>query len=242
MLKTRGIVLKTIKYGETSVITNVFTEEKGVRTFIAGGVRTPKTRMPFALFQPVSIVELVSYFREGDKNMNRLKEVRAAEIYSAIPFDLRRGAVALLMAEVCNKCLHDAEEHRDLFHFMVEQLLWLDTTPHPVANIHLHFLLHLSGYLGFETAPEVTSDDMYFDLREGLSRPVPPHHPDYLTPEQGHFWNELLQCHVDVCHTIIINRAERSALLEKILAFYKLHVPGLHEIHTTTVLNSVFNG
>lgn len=52
MLHTRGIVFRTVKYGETSVITDVFTEEKGLLTFIAGSVRAARSRMPFGLFHP----------------------------------------------------------------------------------------------------------------------------------------------------------------------------------------------
>lgn len=36
-IKTRGIVFRSVKYGESSVIADIFTEEKGLHTFIAGG-------------------------------------------------------------------------------------------------------------------------------------------------------------------------------------------------------------
>lgn len=37
---TKGIVLRTIKYGETSVIASIFTESFGVQSYIVNGVRT----------------------------------------------------------------------------------------------------------------------------------------------------------------------------------------------------------
>ena len=40
--KTKGIVLRTIKYGETSVVVTIFTELFGVQTYMVNGVRTTK--------------------------------------------------------------------------------------------------------------------------------------------------------------------------------------------------------
>ena len=140
LLKTRGIVFRSLKYGETSVIADIFTEEKGLHTFIGGSVRTAKARMSYSLFQPMTIVDAVAYFRDEPNALNRLKELRADEVFQAIPFDIRRGAVALFMAEICRKSIQESEENRDLFQLLLDYLRWLDTTPQPIANLHLHFL------------------------------------------------------------------------------------------------------
>ena len=54
LIKTRGIVFRAVKYGETSVIADIFTEEKGLCSFIGGGVRSARARMPFNLFQSMT--------------------------------------------------------------------------------------------------------------------------------------------------------------------------------------------
>lgn len=240
LLKTRGIVFRTVKYGETSVIADIFTEEKGLHTFIAGSVRTAKARMPYSLFQPMTAVEMVSYYREGAGAMNRLKELRAAEVWSAIPFDIRRGAVALFMAEVCRKSIQEAEENRELFEFLMENLRWLDSTPHPIANLHLHFLLALSSFLGFQPQTEFSvGGELFFDLKEGTFQPVPPAQPLYLEPEQTSQLIALLNGPLERCHEVAMNRGERKALLQKLLQFYQLHVPGFSEVHTPEVLEMV---
>ena len=240
LLKTRGIVFRTVKYGETSVIADIFTKEKGLHTFIAGSVRTAKARMSYSLFQPMTVVDAVTYFREGIGALNRLKELRAAEVWSQIPFDIRRGAVALFMAEICRKSIHEAEENRELFDFLLENLRWLDSTPHPIANLHLHFLLALSGFLGFRPQTEYADgDELFFDLREGTFHPVPPMQPLYLEPEQTGQMLALLQAPLEHCHEVMLDRAERKALLQKLLQFYQLHVPGFSEVHTPDILEMV---
>lgn len=238
LLKTRGIVFRTVKYGETSVIADIFTEEQGLQSFIAGGVRAAKSRMAFGLFQPMMVVDLVSYFRENG-GLNRMKECRAAEVFSAIPFDVRRGAVALFLAEICRKSIHEAEPNPELFDFLLENLRWLDATPHPIANLHLHFLLQLSTFLGFQPHGEADSGEVFFDLKEGLFSPVRPLHPLYLDPDDSARVLALLHVPLDQAHLVPLNRTERKALLQRLLQFYQLHVPGFSDVNTPDILELV---
>ncbi len=242
LLQTRGIVFRTLKYGETSVIADIFTEEKGLRAFIGGGVRTAKARMPFGLFQPMMVVDLVSYFRDADEHLNRLKEMRASEVFSQIPFDIRRGAVALFMAEICRKSIHAGEENPALFEFLLDNLRWLDSTEQPIANLHLHFLLHLSGHLGFQPEGEPAAAEVFFDLQEGVFLPTQPMHAQYLEPVQAMPLLELLDKPVHHCHEVALSRPERKALLNGLLRFYQLHVPGFSDIHTPDILEMVLEG
>lgn len=238
LLKTRGIVFRTVKYGETSVIADIFTEERGLCTFIAGGVRTAKSRMPFNLFQPMTAVEIVAYFRPG-AGINRLKEIRIAEVWSSIPFDVRRGAIALFMAEVCRKSIHEEEENPPLFDYLVGQLRWLDQTPHPIANIHLHFLLGLCGFLGFQ--PQVPDEDgiHFFDLKEGTFSKGQPPHAWSLAPDQVREMLALLETPTELVHEVQLSRPQRKALLQKLLLFYQLHLPSFKDVHTPQVLEMV---
>ncbi len=243
LLKTRGIVFRALKYGETSVIADIFTEEKGLHSFIAGSVRTAKARMPFNLFQAMTVVDMVVYFRDDPNALNRLKEMRASELWNQIPFDIRRGAIVLFMAEICRKCIQESEENREMFDFLLDQLRWLDRTPHPIANLHLHFLLQLSGLLGFQPQGEPEPGKrVYFDLNEGVFCTEEPLHAAYLRTDQALQMHALLQCSVEECHTITMTRPERKALLQKLLQFYEVHVPGFSDVHTPDVLEMVMEG
>ncbi|MCC7244550.1 MAG: DNA repair protein RecO [Saprospiraceae bacterium] len=236
-------MFRTIKYGETSVITDIFTEDKGLQTFICGSVRTAKSRMPYSLFQPMMVLEMVSYFKDDGSGgaMHRMKEARADQVWEKIPFDIRRGAVAMFMAEVCRKCIQENEEMPGLFDFLLDNLRWLDQTTHPIANLHLHFMCALSGHLGFQPESETTDDVVFFDLKEGVFVPV--------MPEYGYGMDELMSRQLmalfniplENSHEIPLSAVERRALLQKLLQFYQLHVPNFGELNTTTVLDSVFN-
>ncbi|MBL7827151.1 MAG: DNA repair protein RecO [Saprospiraceae bacterium] len=240
-IKSTGIVFRAVKYGETSVIADIFTEEKGLHTFIGGGVRTAKAKMPFSLFQPMMVVELVAYFRDDPGAMNRLRELRASEVWKAIPFDIKRGAITLFMAEICRKCIQETEENRELFEYLLRVLRWLDATTLPIVNVHLHFLIELSGHLGFQPQfePDDAQGERFFDLKEGIFLPVPPPSALYLQPDMTATLIAFLETPLEYCHEIQLSRAERKVFLGKLLQFYELHVPGFSGMNSPEILELV---
>jgi hypothetical protein len=60
--KTKGIILRTVKYGETSLVATIFTEQFGLQSYLVNGVRTAtkKGTAKANLFQPSAILDLVS--------------------------------------------------------------------------------------------------------------------------------------------------------------------------------------
>ncbi len=237
MQTTRGIVIRTIKYGETSIITDIFTEDRGLATFIVGSVRTARSRMPLGLFQPMSAVELVCYWKNDVTAMHRMKECRADVVRTGIPFDLHRGAVALFMAEILRKCLQTGEPNQSLFEFLTDTLHYLDTTDQPIAHVHLHFLVQMSAHLGFQ--PQADEQARYFDLREGNTTDIKPIHGQFLTAEDTVRVLTLLEMPVEAAHTLDIPRAERKILLKRLLLYFQLHLPGFDGVNTPDVLDSV---
>jgi len=140
LLETRAIILRAIKYGDSSLILETYTEAKGIRKYIVGGVRKARSKTPASLVQPMNLVDIIAYEREG-KDMTRLKEVRPAHIYTRLPFDVYRGTVGLFMLEVTRNSIKESEENPALFNFLFEAFRLLDTTEGPISHFHLHFLL-----------------------------------------------------------------------------------------------------
>ena len=63
LIKTQGIVFKSIKYRETSVISDIYTREKGLRDYIFRGVRSKRAKVKASLLQVMSVVDMVAYER-----------------------------------------------------------------------------------------------------------------------------------------------------------------------------------
>ena len=127
--KTRGIVLRTVKYGETSLIVDLFTELFGRQSYLVNGVRTSSRKgMGKAnLFQPAANLELEAYHQEL-KNLQRLKEFRWATLYQHLYFDVLKNSVALFMVELLQKTLKQPEPNPIQFFFSSWNPLLTDWT------------------------------------------------------------------------------------------------------------------
>src|ERR1700742_301470 len=150
--KTRGIVLRTVKYGETSLVVSIYTELFGIQSYLVNGVRTSskKSQGKANLFQPAAILQLVVYHNEL-KKLHRIKESGWAHLYEHIFFDVVKNAVAMYVVELLSKCLKQPETNNELFLFVEDVLIHLDKSEHSeMANYPLFFAIHLATFLGFQ--------------------------------------------------------------------------------------------
>jgi DNA repair protein RecO (recombination protein O) len=139
--KTKGIVLRSVKYGETSLIVSVYTELFGLQSYIVNGIRASSKKgvTKSNLFQPAAILDLIVYHNEL-KNLQRIKEFRWSYLYHHVFFDVIKNSVALFMVELLQKCLKQPEANSDLFSFAEDAFIKLDECSELVlANYPLFF-------------------------------------------------------------------------------------------------------
>lgn len=246
---TKGIVLRTVKYGETSLIVTILTELFGVQSYLMNGVRTStkKGSGKAGLFQPAAILDLVVYHNEL-KHLNRIKEYRWAHLYQHIFSDVPKNAVALFMIELLTKCLKQPETNTDLFHFCEDALIQVDESSGSVmANFPLFFSLHLSNFFGFRPANLLrgdfeNTDNFYFDLREGLFVNEKPDHPYFLEGRQAAVTNELLKVMQPAeLEPIKLNHDFRRQLLVAYETYYAFHIQDFGKMKTLPVLREVLD-
>lgn len=240
LIETRGIVFRTLKYSESSLIVDIYTEAKGLQSYIVNGVRTQRSKQNASLYQVMTLVDLIAGVRE-DKGLNRIKEIKSSFIYRAIPFDVRKSAVGLFMAEVARKTIRESEAQPELFHFLYHTFLFLDQTQQPIANLHLHFLVELSAFLGFMPGGDLSEDTPVFDLQEGTFSDNSPSATYCLDLELSKAFYALLQSNYQECHHLRLPAGLRRQLLSKLLDYYRLHLEHLPEIHSHQVLQEILS-
>ncbi len=239
LIKTRGIVFRSMKYRETSLILDIYTEEKGLRKYLINGVRTARARTPANLLQVISLVDLVAYERD-DRSLHRLKEVRPALVYQSTPFNVRKGAVALFMAEIARRCIRESEENRPLFNFLFDTFAQLDDCQENIANHHLHFMSRLTYFLGFSPQGHFSEATPYFDLREGtFSAATQTEHRHYLDQRLSLVFDQLLDLPREEAHLLALTPTERRALLQHLLDYYRLQIENFPEIKAHLILQEV---
>jgi DNA repair protein RecO (recombination protein O) len=223
--KTKGIVINYIKLRETSIVVNIYTEEFGIRSYIENGIRSAKSKNKIALFQPLTILDMVVFEKEN-KGLKRISEIKCNHPYQSLPYDISKSSIALFLAEILKKTLKEEESNLSLFNFLEYSFRYLDEIGSDIHNFHLIFLVKLSSFLGFspETSEQVLNEFQLVNLRP-------------FNTELMNQFNELIAS--DYQTPLKINRAQRAALLDIILSFYKIHIDGFGEIRSHAVLKEV---
>ncbi|MDR7128843.1 DNA repair protein RecO (recombination protein O) [Algoriphagus sp. 4150] len=209
--KTQGIVLSSIRYKETSIIVKIFTRELGLKSYLVNGVRSQGSKSKIALYQPLTILELVVY----DKDNGGLQRISEAQLHRAnqlIPFDFSRTGIALFITEVISKSIYENYQNEALFDFLKECVIHLDSKDAQLGQFPLVFLIEKASFLGF--APE---EALGF-LSESRSQPFSPAElvqaELYLTALMTNsFSNETK-----------IGKSLRQKLLDHLLDFYSQHL------------------
>jgi len=239
--KTKGIVLRAVKYGETSLVVTIFTELFGVQTYMINGVRTSKQASSKAnYFQPAAILDLVVYHNE-QKQIQRIKEFKWALLYQDVMSNVIKNNIALYMVELLQKCLKQPEKNPDLFYFCEDSLMQLDAADKKVsANFPLYFSLHLAGFFGFQINDDHDEVHHFLDLREGSFVAEQPSHLDFLNGEYAQVTAQLLKAMQPTeLEEFKLNKETRRALLLHYQDYYAHHIQDFGKMKTLQVLQEV---
>ena len=146
----RGIVLRTVRYGDTSLIVDLFTESHGRMSFMASTLRAKRSVRSVSFWQPLSMVEFSAELLPNGGKLPRPSDVRTYYNYIDLPFSPIKSTLALFLAEFLSAALREEKENTPLYRYIESSLQWLDLADSPasIANFHLAFLMHLSRFIG----------------------------------------------------------------------------------------------
>jgi len=244
--KTKGIVLRYIKYGETSIIASVYTELFGLQSYLLNGIRTSgkKGSGRISFFQPAAILDMEVYHNEF-KQLNRVKEYRFANVYRHIFSDVLKNGVAAYMVELLAQCLKQPENNYGLFAFAEDCFTALDACNDKVmANFPVFFAVQLTHFFGFLpqniTSGIRQSHEMLFDIEEGVFTDAPVFHHWYLEKRYALILAELLQVrHPHELAEIEANAEVRRKILEAMERYYSIHIQDFGTLKTLPILKEI---
>lgn len=224
-VKTRGIVIHFLPYRETSLIVKIYTEALGLRSYIVNGVRSAKGGGKIALYQPLSLLELTVY-EKSDAGLQRISDARLAYAYRQLPFSVRKTTVGLFLAELLGKTLKEEKEDAALFEFLFDSLITFDQLTAGDDLFHLVFMVRLAALLGFGA-----------DSPEAFAEQLQPHRIPFSAQENGTAYCRLLQLPYGVADAVVA--AQRSLLLDALIAFFALHYENFGTLNSLSVLRSL---
>ena len=148
--KTEAIVLKSMKFRDSSKIVTFYTRQYGKLKAVAKGARDTKSKFGASL-EPMTRVELVIY-RKDNRDLQLVTQSEILSLYKRVHSDLDRMAVAMTSLELVDKVMHDEEENARLYSVIVECLEVLEMTEGKTESILLAFELRLLALFGFRPA------------------------------------------------------------------------------------------
>lgn len=240
---TRGIALRAVKYGDTSVIAAVFTEKYGVQSYMVQGIRSSKSKNnKAALLQPATLLDIVVYHKPQTK-LQRIKEYQYAYIYTSLQEEIVKNSIALFSAEVLLRILPEEALMPELFDFSFDYFRQLDAMPSAdVANFPLYFLIQSSRILGYEISGAYTNETPYLNLQDGAFTATPPKIDTYLHDEDAIALGKLLQIEeAALLKTVSLNGDIRNRLLDWYIEFMHNHTQHMGSIKSLAVLRAILH-
>ena len=233
--KTEGIVLKTVKYSESSVIATIFTKKFGSLSFIVQGLRSSKNKQKGNLIQSGNILQLEIYLKE-QRNLNRIKEYSTAYIYTNSNFI--KQSILIFCIELISKCVKEHEVNERLYDYVSLFLIELDKDEHSIENKPLYFLLETASILGFEFSMQNILNGKYFNLERGKFEDVPTSTQSNLNENETLLLKKLIAVYYDK-NELKFNSTERKILLEKLILYFRWHIPDFTDLKSPAVLHEV---
>lgn len=240
LIKTRGIVLHSLKYSENSLIIKMYTDTIGLQSFIIKSARSKRSRMKAGIFQPLSILDLIVF--EGKKpGLRHIREITSAIQFEQIPYDIKKSSVVFFIAELLYKSLREETANKDLFDFISDSVMTIDRTNERISDFHLLFMHELSRYLGFFPMNNYDKKNKIFNLMDGRFQDSCPEHPYFTETSLGPYLNILFSSSLPEFSNVHFEPSVRRELVRKIIDYYRIHINGFSELNSHLVLEEVFS-
>lgn len=239
--KTQGIVLRVVKYGETSLICTLFTELLGMQSYMIKGVRSVKARSRKAnVLFPSSILDMVVY-EQPQKNLQTIKEYSPAILYQSLQEDVVKNGVALFAIEVVTQLLTGHDPQPELFSFLKNYLVRLDDTSRAeVANFPLYFLIQSAKLSGYYLSGAYSETYHHADVHEGRFSETVSQYPPFISGDEAALMSTLNKANsFEEIAGVKMTGAERKKMLQYYLAFLQLHVPHFRELRSLSIITAI---
>ena len=145
--KTSAVVLKSMKYRDTSKIVTLYTRRFGRLSCLAKGARQLTSKFGASL-EPMTESEIVFYKSEG-RDLHLLSQSSTLRPFKKLHSQGEKIAIGFSVLELVNRLAHEQEEHQALYALLIDALEALEHSERNFVNILYAFELRFSALHGF---------------------------------------------------------------------------------------------
>lgn len=253
MEKLRGIVLRTVKYGENGYVVDMYTSNRGRMSFDAKRTTSRQassrsSRVRPSVILPLSLIEFECNIH-GQQSLPSARNIQPYHTFTSLHFNPVKVSIIMFLSECLSGLLKEGGANQLLYQYIEDSIKWLDYAETGYANFHLVFLMRLTRFIG--VFPNIDQSDLsmtpkphtlllYYDLLNSEYQGSQPQHRHYLKPAEARVIPYLLHMSYENMHLYSMNRRQRYRCLEVIIEYYMLHLPGFREPKSLEVLQDVF--
>lgn len=234
-----AIVLHAVKYGDSQLIVDLLSRERGRTTVVARVSQRGRTGLRRQYFQPLTLLSLVAE-EKAPGRLPLVREARMARPLAGLSSDPRKLAVALFLAEFLDAATRGEQQGEALFDYTEASLAWLDAAEGGFSSFHLVYMMHLTRFIGFFPNLEDAREGDWFDLRGACFTPAEPLHADCVAPHEAVFIRQLMRLNFETMHLFRMSRQQRNRATDIALWYYRLHVAGFPEMKSLEVVRTLF--
>ena len=237
LVKTRAIIIHSIRYREADLIVKAYTKSSGLKSYLVRGVlKSKKGKLRASMFQPLTILDLEA----NHKDKGTLESIREAKVnpaYQTLTGNIYKSSIAMFLAEVLHQAIQEEEQNQALYQFLEESFLWLDANE-KYANFHLLFMVKLSSFLGFY--PHQYDPDLpYFNLLDGEYQ-LDDNNKYCIQNENSELLKQFLLVNYDEVSGIKLNQSKRKNFIEMLILYFELHLHGFKKPRSLDILHQLF--
>jgi len=189
---------------------------------------------------PLSVLEM-EVDHQNKRDLHKIKESKVCFPLIELFCNPVKNVLALFLAEVLFRVIKDTEPDPRLFEYIAQSVHVLEHTDEGIANFHIVFLLGLLHYQGVFPNVETYYSGYYFDMQNGAFVDRIPMHRHYLNREESAVFARLFRISYENMSLYSFSRHDRVNIVNRIIEYYRLHLPEFPEIKSFTVLQSLFD-
>ena len=229
IVKTEALLLKKIKFQDSSNIIRFYTKEQGKISVIAKGARQVKSQFRGYL-EPLNHLSII-YYNKPTRDIQLLSKVDLIHTFINNPQDLTANSYGNGILETIDKLVHHNEETQKLFEMAINILKFIDQNPAQAKEAFLLFLLKSISFLGyginFDNCAHCEKQLEYFYFDENNPLPVCLHcagkYFQRISPQQLSWLKKTDSLAINPLFTQIALPPESDKIIDFLISYAGMH-------------------
>ena len=164
LITHEAIILRTVKYGDTSKILTLYSKNNGKINCIVKGARNIKSRV-LGVIEPFNHITIV-FYNKPSRDLQMLSKAETIKNFTLIKCNLDKLTICYRILEMMNKAVYDKEHSHELFELLIKIFSYVNENPSESLISYLYFQIHLCEVLGISPIDKVELEGGTYKSRE----------------------------------------------------------------------------